>query len=378
MLPGNAALTEGGDPANIAAYASGSASLGGFGAYRTLDIALDGVVNVRDECLYIALWCERGHGRWLDGKIDESFAADSAAYPNFMIAAGGQTFARADKRYVCALSLSLSPGASVPAASEERRERETAAELPLEALCPDGGYCNIFGSMVCIGDSLTAGVHEHNESGATEYPAMRDYSAPAYMARALGIPVRSLSAGGMTAKRFVALAEQEGYFKEAVADAYIIALGTNDIAAAENGRITGAIDDINLAEPSLTDASTDVGAYARIIQRIREASPKAKIFCVTVPHTRNADAQIAHANALIRGVAERLDCYVIDLERYGVQPAEEAAWKAVYYTGGHLNTLGYRQLAVWYMSYIDWIVRQNPGDFAQTAFIQTKYVYNKK
>lgn len=40
-------------------------------------------------------------------------------------------------------------------------------------------------------------------------------------------------------------------------------------------------------------------------------------------------------------------------------------WKEIYYTGGHLNVKGYAWLAQTYISYIDYIIRNVSGDFAE-------------
>ncbi|MBR3960793.1 MAG: hypothetical protein IKK13_01105 [Clostridia bacterium] len=45
---------------------------------------------------------------------------------------------------------------------------------------------------------------------------------------------------------------------------------------------------------------------------------------------------------------------------------------------GHLTAMGYLIVAKWVMSYIDYIIRKNPADFAQVGFIgRESGVYNE-
>ena len=43
--------------------------------------------------------------------------------------------------------------------------------------------------------------------------------------------------------------------------------------------------------------------------------------------------------------------------------------------GGHLNAMGYEYTARMFMTYIDWIIRNNYEDFKEVAFIGTKLHY---
>ena len=59
--------------------------------------------------------------------------------------------------------------------------------------------------------------------------------------------------------------------------------------------------------------------------------------------------------------------YVIDLNRHA--PRHDAAFRRNFYMGGHLNAAGYQITAWQTMTYIDWIIRNNPEDFTQIAFV---------
>lgn len=364
-------------------YASGTAAVTTVNTAADVDVTFSEPVDVDDDYLYIALWNSAGGARWMNASINTEVVSEvQDSTRNYYM----QRYSSTERVYVrmgdsysaygksAALELYTLENPTEQSITEldgrvTALEATAATTNPLNVLRPDGGFCNIFKSITCIGDSLTRGVMEYTVDDVTLFPYYDDYSYPTFMRRALGCTVNNLSFGGATAIRWLAWANTNNYFADKKADAYIIALGTNDLDSS-TGNITGDIADINTTDPTLTDATTDLGAYGKIIQNIYAEVPRAKIFMVTIPKTRNYAPWNAVVNAKYKALAELLGCYVIDLETYGVQTDDVADFKAVYYNGGHLNALGYYNLAVRYMSYIDWIIRNNFADFKQTAFIQ--------
>lgn len=78
-------------------------------------------------------------------------------------------------------------------------------------------------------------------------------------------------------------AEENGYWdKDKACQAYVIALGVNDIYNC-NMEI-GSIDDIDKKDYR-NNKPTFVGYYAQIIERYKEIVPDAKFFFVTFPNT---------------------------------------------------------------------------------------------
>ena len=74
-------------------------------------------------------------------------------------------------------------------------------EKPLDRIVTDGGFCSIFRTIACIGDSLSSGEFESkDESGNTRYHDFYDYSWGQFLARSTGSKVYNFSRGGMTAK----------------------------------------------------------------------------------------------------------------------------------------------------------------------------------
>ena len=75
---------------------------------------------------------------------------------------------------------------------------------------------------------------------------------------------------------------------------------------------------------------------------------------------------------LIRTLSTMFEnCYVLDFRKYA--PVYDEEFHRHFFLGGHLNAAGYRLTALMVESYIDYLVRNNPEDFAQIGFVGTPY-----
>lgn len=120
-------------------------------------------------------------------------------------------------------------------------------EKPLDFIVPDGGFCKVFRTIGCIGDSLSSGEFQScDEHGGDGFHDYYEYSWGQFMAREVGIKVYNFSKGGMTAKEYMeSYAASQGFWSEdKVCQAYIIALGVNDVL--NQGQKIGSVNDINL------------------------------------------------------------------------------------------------------------------------------------
>lgn len=88
-----------------------------------------------------------------------------------------------------------------------------ADEKPLDNLICNGGFCGIFRTIGCIGDSLSSGEHEGTAAdGGKTYHDYYEYSWGQYMARNIGAKVYNFSRGGMTAEEYCErFAEDEAF-----------------------------------------------------------------------------------------------------------------------------------------------------------------------
>ncbi len=192
------------------------------------------------------------------------------------------------------------------------------------------------------------------------------------MARAAGFEAINFSIGGLTANEFM-----EKYYitwgchlPEKRCQAYVIALGVNDMASKKNIPF-GTIDDVHPGARG-TNPNSFMGDYARIIQTLKGINPKAKFFLVTLPNVENPDAS-KHSKALHDIAALFKNTYVIDLYKYG--PVYDEEFRRNFFLRGHMNPSGYVLTADIILSYIDYIIRNNPEDFAAVPFIDKPF-YN--
>lgn len=247
-------------------------------------------------------------------------------------------------------------------------------EQPLDRIPPDGGMCAIFRSIACIGDSLASGEFESwDETHKTRWHDFYEYSWGQYIARMTGARVYNFSKGGMTAKQYMeSFADRKGFWADdKLAQAYIIALGVNDLH--NQHQPIGSVSDIDLNDWH-NNADTFAGHLGAIIQRYKALQPKGRFFLVAMPRRDNEEknkVSAAHA-ALLYELADLFDfTYVIDLFQYG--PTYDEEFRRNFYLSNHMNPAGYIFSAKIIAAYIDYIVRNNPEDFAQTGFIGTPY-----
>lgn len=285
------------------------------------------------------------------------------------------------------LSYGISIGAELKSGIVERanniEKKAINTNNPLIDVYKVPTFITSFGRICCIGDSLTRG--DMNTTGNGNI-AMTEYSYPTIMSRLTGCTVLNYGLSGYRAKKgdnssWLQQAEKNNWLtNEDKCNLYIIALGTNDMAVGFNGSINT---DINL-EDYTQNANTSVGGYASIIQKIRSIQPRAKIFCVTIPISRDKQIPAPYgpadrliANTKIRGLASMFDCYVIDLERYGEYTNEDVSYfENVYKNATHNNALGYNLRARQYIAYIDWVIANNLQEFQDIQFIGTNYYFN--
>lgn len=241
-------------------------------------------------------------------------------------------------------------------------------EKPLDRVIRDGGYCCVFRTLACVGDSLASGELESlDENGKKGYHDYYEYSWIQFLARSAGIgKAYNFTRGGMTAKEYVtSFAESRGYWNtDLAAQGYVIALGVNDLKHIE----CGTVSDINL-EDYTKNADTFAGYYGAIIQRYKAIQPKARFFLVTMPG--RGEIGDAHAKLLYE-IAKLFEyTYVIDLHKYA--PDYDEVFQKNFYLGGHLNVMGYKFTADMIGSYMDYIIRSNMEDFKQIGFVGTPF-----
>ena len=172
----------------------------------------------------------------------------------------------------------------------------------------------------------------------------------------------------MTAKEYMeSFAEERGFWdKEKACQAYVIAMGVNDIFG--RGMAVGTVEDIG------TDKDTYIRYYGDIVRRYKEISPDAKFFFVGFPKDRFSKDNPEAATA-IEQLYKMTECfensYMIDLYQYG--PEYDEKFRDNFNLYGHMNPMGYIFTAKLIDSYIDYIIRHNPDDFKVVGLIGVEY-----
>lgn len=247
-------------------------------------------------------------------------------------------------------------------------------EKPLDKVAVNGGFCGILRKIAIVGDSMSSGEFQSlNKEGVTGYHDYYEYSWGQFLAREAGCTVYNFSRGGMSAKWYLdSFADEKGFWRtELAAQAYVIALGINDLFYSDIE--FGDISDIDLQDEN-NNKETFVGCYAKIIQKYKKIQPKAKFFLVTMPSDKRAnrnEVKEKHRELLYK-LAEIFDnTYVIDLYTYAVPFDDE--FKEKFFLSGHMNAVGYQLVGRIFASYIDYIIRHNMDDFRQIGFVGTPH-----
>jgi len=242
-------------------------------------------------------------------------------------------------------------------------------EKPLDKLVEGYSYTSIFRKVAFIGDSLSSGEFEtRDKDDKPKYFDLYEYSWGQYMARKNGFLAYNFSKGGMTAKAYVESFADENNFwdKEKACQAYVIAMGVNDIFG--KGMEVGTVDDIG------TDKDTFIRYYGDIVKRYKEISPDAKFFFVGFPKDEYSkdNKEAAKMIEQLYKMTEYFDnSYVIDLYKYG--PEYDEKFRDNFNLYGHLNPMGYVLTARIIDSYIDYIIRHNTDDFKKVGLMSIGY-----
>lgn len=250
-------------------------------------------------------------------------------------------------------------------------------EKPLDHIVHGGGFCGIFKTIACIGDSFASGEFQSlNTDGIMKHHDMYEYSWGQCIARILNCKVYNFSMGGMTAKTYYeSFADTRGFFEEALsAQCYIIALGYNDLIN-ENMSI-GAYKDFACVNINFLNKDEQSFSYylSKIILKYKERSPKAKFFFMTMPKEAGDTPEViikkdAHAKLLYELTCVFSDSYVLDFRKYG--PVYDEEFKEKFFLYGHMNACGYLLTAKMVLSYMDYIIRNHMPDFKNVPFITT-------
>ncbi len=256
---------------------------------------------------------------------------------------------------------------------------------PIKKFIKGEGLVPIIRTLGCIGDSLSSGEHEsRDENNTPGYNDYYEYSWGQFIARKCGLTARNFSKGGFKAIDFFTTDTFNDMFdKENLCQAYIIALGENDVNHLLRNETYSSFGELETALNSTFEDNlkTFTGCYINLVNRILENQPKARIFLVSNPknvHDSKQKAELKKKHAkLLNDIAKKYNyTYVLDLNKYDVNYGTKKFDKA-YFLGGHLSAAGYKRSADLFITYIDYIIRHNVDDFRQIGFVLKGGEYNK-
>lgn len=147
------------------------------------------------------------------------------------------------------------------------------------------GFSNtaIFRRIAFIGDTHSSGEFEAlYDGGSRTYHEIYDYSWGQFVARQYGLNAYNFSRSGMSATEYIeSFADEQDYWNlEKACQAYVIAMGVNDIIG--QGQPVGELADIDLLDYK-NNKHTFMGYYAPIIARYKQIHPEAEFFLLTIP-----------------------------------------------------------------------------------------------
>ena len=231
-----------------------------------------------------------------------------------------------------------------------------------------------------IGDSLSSGCCIYNTEEAPSQITGKDFYDHAwgkYMSRRLGTQSIFFSQGGLTTRSWLTTDWIQTKFIEADAlcDCYIVYLLTNDCWALGESYL-GTINDIT--NDYTQNPDTYYGNYARIIEKIREISPKAPIFMLTKPSPSN-DPYIGKFNTAVRNIAnyygKNNNVHLIDVHQLAINEFSQSSFISSNRRQAHYNAAGYNAISQVLEKLFNKYMYDNIDYFKQIEFINTDYHY---
>lgn len=254
-----------------------------------------------------------------------------------------------------------------------RRNREsiskiTGAAFPTEY---NGRDCSAFSKILCIGDSLTQGVFNHEEIEGETFTANTEHSYPSNLRRISGCETINMGVGGITSDRWYEQFKNDE--KVAGCDCCIIALGVND-----NGD--------TLETVSRT-------AFINIVNLVKTKNPQIKIFLSGIINGKSYSASdnsqdYYEKDQFIRALYEELwasdnQVFFIDMVKYGHLQSlisdSSISYPIDNYNMGHLSAYGYWRLAMDFYNYISYIMANDKENlFRNIQFTGTNFYFKKQ
>lgn len=221
----------------------------------------------------------------------------------------------------------------------------------------NGNEICMLGKGLCIGDSLTYGQFDKNESGSTQGFRKEQMNYPSNLARMTGLELTNAGHAGKTFQTWWdahSTDDLSGY------DFCIIALGVND------GYFNGGWTDGALT------------ALTNIVNKVRAENKDIPIFITTPPmyFLGYNGCDFNSVRTGIRDASASLGLYLVDFGKYLTEFTRENYALVSETPYGHYNAYGYYATAKAYKAYISYIVKNNLSAFKNVQFVGTDYSWS--
>ena len=254
---------------------------------------------------------------------------------------------------------------------------EETEETPVEY---NGNEIQVFTRGLCIGDSITEGVFNHNDGEIV----IKKYSYPSILKRITGIEIVNAGVAGLTSKTWYEASMNSGtQYGRWVNDEWVWSEAPSvgesekvstelDYSGYDFAIIHLGINDIGMMGDSTLDAtiSTFETNINNIINKLKTANTGIKVFLATIIpcYAVPGNTHYSVINEKIREIANATDdVFLIDLNMYS------ECSDGTPYENQHLTAIGYHKMASEISAYISYIINQNLTDFKCVQFIGTEY-----
>lgn len=256
-------------------------------------------------------------------------------------------------------------------------ETEETVENPAEY---DGNEIQVFTRGLCIGDSITEGVFNHDGGQV----GIKKYSYPSVLKRITGIDIVNAGISGATSKTWYdASLNSETQWGKWVNNEWVWHMSPEtsdgDVVSSELNYsgydfavIHLGINDIFTMGDATLDETVSVfetNIY-NIINKLKTANTGIKIFLATIipSYAYPGSVEYAAINAKIKEIASATDdVFLVDLNAYS------ECLGGTPYSHIHLTALGYHKLANEIKALIGYTIKNNLEKFKEVQFIGTEY-----
>ena len=245
----------------------------------------------------------------------------------------------------------------------------------------NGKEIQVFNKGICIGDSITEGVFNHNDGEII----IKNYSYPKLLQRMTNIEIINAGIAGLTSKTWYEASldsntqwgrwvNNEWMWSTTVESTDTTTVSTAlDYSGYDFAVIHLGINDIGMMGSATLEATiaTFETNINNIISKLKVANTGIKIFLCTIIPCYAASGITAYEilNDKIREIAGATsNVFLIDLNKYS------DCVDGTPYENQHLTAIGYRKMASEIAALVSYTIHQNLDEFKTVQFIGTDYI----